>query len=114
MLGGLERGKGFLNVFLEVLDEDSRFPFEQKIEPLFCPVNFKKAIDDQNDENDSGENRKVDRRETSGYPLSIPEQSASLPILPVVRFFWGPWALLGYDLASFAEKRETPAHGTRI
>lgn len=91
MLGGLNRDEGLLNIPLEVLNEDGSLSFEEEMESLLSAVDFKEAVNDQNDENDSGENRKIDRREASAYSLAVAvsEQSASLPILPGVRFSWG-------------------------
>jgi hypothetical protein len=116
VLRGLKGSEIFLNILFEVLDEDNRFPFKQEIESFLSPVDFQKAVDDQNDENDSGENRKVDGGEASTdfLTITISKQSVSLPILPGARLSWGSWAPWGCDRASFAEKDETPAQGTRI
>ena len=83
-LGRLEGSERFNNIMFEMLDEDDGLPFEQEIESLLCPVDLKEAVDDENHEDDSGEDRKINGRETSTGSLSsvIPEQSATLPILP--------------------------------
>ncbi len=51
----LEGGEGFLNIFLEVLNEDDRLSFQQAIESIFSSIDFQKAVDDEDDENHSGE-----------------------------------------------------------
>ena len=55
-----EGGKRFLDIFLEMLNEDNRLPFEQKIESLFGSGDFQEPVDDEDDENDSGEDAQVD------------------------------------------------------
>ena len=52
----LEGGKGFLDILLEVLNENDRLSFQQMIESILGSVDFQKSIDDEDDENDSGEN----------------------------------------------------------
>jgi hypothetical protein len=52
----LEGGESFLDILLEVLNENDRFSFQQMIESIFGSVDFQKSIDDEDDENDSGEN----------------------------------------------------------
>ena len=52
----LEGGKGFLDIFLEVLNENDRLSFQQMIESILGSVDFQKSIDDEDDENDSREN----------------------------------------------------------
>ena len=56
----LERGERFLDILLKMLNEDNGLPFQQKIESLFGSGNFQEPIDDEDDENDSGEDAQVD------------------------------------------------------
>ena len=56
----LEGGEGFLYIFLEVLNEDDRLSFQQAIESIFSSIDFQKAVDDEDDENDSGEDPQID------------------------------------------------------
>ena len=69
-----------MDVFLEVLDEDSRFSFQQKIEPVPGPVDFQKPVDDEDDENDSGKNPQIDEGEASLYLVLILGQNRAFPI----------------------------------
>jgi hypothetical protein len=39
-----------------VLNENDRLSFQQMIESILGSVDFQKSIDDEDDENDSGEN----------------------------------------------------------
>jgi len=54
-----ERGERFLDIFLEMLNEDNGLPFQQKIESFFSSGDFQEPVDDEDDENDSGENAQV-------------------------------------------------------
>jgi hypothetical protein len=72
----LEGGKGFLDILLEVLNENDRLSFQQMIESIFGSVDFQKSIDDEDDENDSGENPQIDKRETSFCLMLLFEQNA--------------------------------------
>jgi len=57
----LEGGKGFLDILLEVLNENDRLSFQQMIESIFGSIDFQKSIDDENNKNDSRENPQIDR-----------------------------------------------------
>ena len=67
----MERSEGFLDILLEVLNENDRLSFQQMIESIFGSVDFQKSIDDENDEKDTGKDGKVKRRETSLVLLLI-------------------------------------------
>ena len=77
----LEGGEGFLDILLEVLNENDRLSFQQMIESIFGSVDFQKSIDDEDDENDSRENPQIDKRETSFCLMLLFEQNAP-PSLP--------------------------------
>lgn len=53
----LKKGEGFLNIFFKVLDEDNSFPFQQAVKTVFSSIDFQKAIDDKDEENNSREDR---------------------------------------------------------
>ena len=55
-----ERGERFLDILLEMLNEDNGLPFQQKIESFFGPGDFQEPVDDEDNENDSGEDAQVD------------------------------------------------------
>ena len=49
-----------MDVLLEMLNEDNGLPFEQKIESFFGSGDLQESVDDEDDENDSGEDAQVD------------------------------------------------------
>ena len=67
--------EGFLDILLEMLDENGRFSFQQEIESVLGSVDFQKSVDDENDEKDSGEDPEIDQGETSFYLILILDQN---------------------------------------
>ena len=80
-------------------------------------TDFQKSIDDENNENDSGEDSQIDHGETSFYLIIILDQNIPVLIFPWItpmeeRAFsdaWIPWA--GPD-ASFVESQGIPVQDT--
>lgn len=51
----VERRESLLDIFFKMLDENNGLPFEQKIESFPGSAYFQKSVDDEDNENDSGE-----------------------------------------------------------
>jgi hypothetical protein len=76
----LKKGEGLLNILFKVLDEDNSFSFQQAVETVFSSIDFQKAIDDKDEEDNSREDRQIDWREAPFYLIfSIREQNTSPP-----------------------------------
>jgi hypothetical protein len=50
-----QRSESFLNIFLEMLNENGPFSFQQEIESILGSIDLQKSIDNENNEKDSGE-----------------------------------------------------------
>ena len=74
-----EGSKDILNVLLEVLKENAPFSFYKEMETLLRSVDFKKAVDDQDDKKDPGKDGEIDRRKTSFCPATLSEQYTPRP-----------------------------------
>jgi hypothetical protein len=113
----LERGEGFLDIFLKVLNENGRFSFQQEVESILGSIDFQKSIDDENNKKDPRKDPEIDHGETSFYLIRILDQNNPVLIFlwvtPVEeRSFWDarvPWARFR---ASFVENRGTLVQGT--
>lgn len=60
-----------MNIFLEMLNEDSRFSFQQEIEPFLGSIDFQESVDDEDHKQNPGEDPEIDRGETSFYLILV-------------------------------------------